>query len=129
MHSWIPTTISLAAALALLQSCTAPVVPLIAVTIEMGTAAAWVGAAGGIAGGAASAAIAVENAHHHGKRDAVVEDTTTTGFRSRMLPRQEQNQLAWQECHDDLGSANVAFWAPAEGRKSHTYLCRSYISC
>lgn len=31
--------------------------------------------------------------------------------------RQEQNQLAWQECHDQLTTSSLTFSSPANGSK------------
>jgi hypothetical protein len=89
----------------------------IVISIEMGTAAAWAGAAGGIVGGAAATATAIENGKNK-KRDVA----SGRGPVSR-IKRQDSGeygtQLAWELCRDDVGSASIGFEVTEPGSKSH----------
>ena len=114
MVSFNKVIVSGAALLGLVQFCPAPfllAIP-IAVTIDLGSAAAWVTAVGVVAGSGASAASAIEASH--GKKKA-----RDVPFTIRIKPRQQYGtQLAWEECHSDLGSATVGFQSAGVGSKS-----------
>ncbi|KAI1456557.1 hypothetical protein F4805DRAFT_458558 [Annulohypoxylon moriforme] len=90
------------ALVALVQLCPAPFLAEIpaAVVAGIGSSAAVVGSAAGVAGD-------VENAIHHGR--------SVPMSRVQKVRRQDQNKLAWQECHDQLGSAHVTFSGPSAG--------------
>lgn len=51
----------------------------------------------------------------------VVNDATNNNKNKRLESllgaRQAENQLAWQECHDQLTSASLTFSSPANGCK------------
>jgi hypothetical protein len=102
---------------ALSQLCPAPIAPVITIAVEMGTAAAWVGAAGGITGGAASTALAIEGAKNKKRDLASPPENVSEPFFSRIKQRQVQNELAWEECHDDLAGVEIGITAPAQGSK------------
>lgn len=115
MVSFTSTAISAAALLGLIQFCPAPfLAAIVPVAIEGATAAAWVGAAGGVLGGGAAAAQAVEAAKGK-KRDVTAFPRDI--LHSRVKRQGTMNELAWEECHSDLGSATVGFSAPAPGSK------------
>ena len=98
----------------------APVV----ISINMGTAAAWAGAAGGIAGGAAGVATAIQN----GKK----RDLSSLRQPVRQVKRQDDaqygTQLAWELCRDDLGSATIGMEVPEPGSKSYTASVRFWTN-
>jgi hypothetical protein len=100
------------AAAGLIQYAPAPFLAVIpvAVTIEMGTAAACAGAAGGIAGGAAGVATAIQN----GKKRNVGSDSWTKV--RRQDDAQYGTQLAWELCRDDIGTATIGMERSGSGR-------------
>lgn len=83
---------------AMVQFCPAPFLAAIPAATAAGinTAAAVIGAAGGVAG-AVTGAISAAN----GRRG--------------MFPRQEQNELAWQLCREQLTGATITFDGPSPG--------------
>jgi hypothetical protein len=117
MFSLTQALAATAAFVSLSQLCPAPIVPVITIAVEMGTAAAWVGAAGGIAGGAASTAIAIEGAKKKKRDVASPSQEVSQPFFSRIKQRQVQNELAWEECHDDLAGVTIGITSPAVGSK------------
>ncbi|KAF7526540.1 hypothetical protein G7054_g10744 [Neopestalotiopsis clavispora] len=91
-------TVSTIGLVAMVQFCPAPFLAAIPAATAAGinTAAAVIGAAGGVAG-AVTGAISAAN----GRRG--------------MFPRQEQNELAWQLCREQLTGATITFDGPSPG--------------
>jgi hypothetical protein len=89
---------------AMVQFCPAPFLAAIPAATAAGinTAAAVIGAAGGVAG-AVTGAISAAN----GRRG--------------MFPRQEQNELAWQLCREQLTGATITFDGPSPGSKFNPF--------
>lgn len=113
MVSFKSAALSSLAAVGLVQYAPAPFLAIpVVISIDMGSAAAWAGAAGGIAGGAAGTATAIENAH---KKRSVEAGSFEN------IKRQDDGQygtkLAWEECRDDLKSHTVGFQVPEPGSK------------
>ncbi|KAI9147431.1 hypothetical protein HJFPF1_12451 [Paramyrothecium foliicola] len=94
-------TVSAVATLALVQVSSAHFLAAIpaATAAGIGAVSGVVGAVAGVAGTVTSA---VQNAQN--RRST-----------SRVYRRQEQNQLAWQLCRDELSTATVTFSGPAPG--------------
>ncbi|KAI1743973.1 hypothetical protein F4680DRAFT_326025 [Xylaria scruposa] len=97
MPSFVKTALSTAATLALVQFCPAPFLAAIpaATAAGIGAASAAVSAAGAVAG--------------------VIVDGVKNRRADHLYRRQEQNQLAWQICHDQLATATLTFSSPMEG--------------
>jgi hypothetical protein len=111
MVSFTTAALSSIAAAGLVQYAPAPFLPVIgvAVTIEMGSAAAWAGAAGGILGGSAAVATAISNS----KKKSVGSE-----FPVKPAKRQDPQygtQLAWELCRDDVGSATIGMERSGNG--------------
>ncbi|KAI9661571.1 MAG: hypothetical protein M1821_008809 [Bathelium mastoideum] len=112
MVSFNQITLSAAALLSLVQYCPAPfaAIPLASLP-ELGSVAAWVGAAGGVTGGGASAASAIENAHQ--KKSARQE--AGREFNSHIKRGIFGDMSAWKTCHGDLKKATLSFSSPGSG--------------
>ncbi|KAI0434846.1 hypothetical protein F5Y09DRAFT_354841 [Xylaria sp. FL1042] len=97
MPSFAKTALSTAAALALVQFCPAPFLAAIPAAAAAGisAASAAVSAAGTVAGAVVAGVKGRRVAHPH--------------------RRQEENQLAWSLCHDQLATASLTFSSPMEG--------------
>lgn len=117
MVSFTQAFVGTAALLGLVQFCPAPFAAIpVVVSIELGSAAAWAGAAGGIVGGAAGAATAIENANKR-KRDTL--DAPDTPIKRQSYG----NAQDWELCHTELGSSTVTYSAPQAGCKSSLRNC------
>ncbi|RWA12042.1 hypothetical protein EKO27_g3074 [Xylaria grammica] len=102
MPSITKTVLSTAAAVALVQFCPAPFLAEIPAAIAAGinTASSAVSAAGTVAG---SVLQGVNNNNNH------------NNGANHPHRRQEQNELAWSICHDQLGKASLHFSSPTKG--------------
>ncbi|KAI1180455.1 hypothetical protein F4777DRAFT_574217 [Nemania sp. FL0916] len=98
MPSIAKTTLSISAALALVQFCPAPFLAAIgaAEAASLGAVAAGVSAASAVAGNVISAV--------KDRRDE-----------PHLYQRQEQNEQAWKLCHQQLGSSSLHFSSPKKG--------------
>ncbi|KAH7309823.1 hypothetical protein B0I35DRAFT_463737 [Stachybotrys elegans] len=94
------TTVSAVATLALVQVSSAHFLAIPAAT------AAGIGAVSNAVSAASAVAGTVTTAIQNGQNRRSV---------SRVYRRQEQNQLAWQLCREELGTATVTFSGPAPG--------------
>ena len=125
MVAFTQTIVSAAALVGLVQFCPAPFAAIpVAVSINMGTAAAWVGAVGGIVGGTAGAANAIIN----GVRKPKEKARDVQHPRRTMSAKRYGEQIAWERCRDDVKTADVDFTAPGPGRKSNHHPRRSRVS-
>ncbi|GAP84638.1 hypothetical protein SAMD00023353_1101730 [Rosellinia necatrix] len=97
MPSFAKTALSTAAAIALVQFCPAPFLAAIPAAAAAGISAvsAAVGAAGTVAGAVVAGVKDRREVHPH--------------------RRQEQNQLAWSICRDQLTTASLTFSSPMAG--------------
>ncbi|KAM0717895.1 hypothetical protein Q7P37_006227 [Cladosporium fusiforme] len=113
MVSFTSAALTSIAAAGLIQYAPAPFVALpVVISINMGSAAAWAGAAGGIAGGAAATASAIQGAN---KKRSVGTGSDSWVKVKRQDDAQFGTQLAWELCRDDVQSATVAFEVPEPG--------------
>jgi hypothetical protein len=119
MVSFTATALSSLAAAGLVQFAPAPFAAIpVVVSINMGTAAAWAGAAGGIAGGAAGVASAIQNSK---KRSVGSESWVNM---RRQDDAQYGTQLAWELCRDDVQTATIGMERPqGNGKLSLSVHC------
>lgn len=119
MSSFKTTVISATALVAMVQFCPAPFVPAIAEAVAVGfsTVGDVVSAAGTVAGTVQT----VEDLTSKVRRF----DDHLLAYRQTSTP--DANQLAWQLCHEQLGSASLDFSSPAKGSKySVSFSCWCY---
>ncbi|KAK2596595.1 hypothetical protein N8I77_013476 [Diaporthe amygdali] len=107
MQFFTKATISAAALTAMVQLSPAPIVIAIPIALDvgLGTAAACVSAAAGVAGTVVGAV----------KRDSIGNPQHPHQVRAALESRQEMNQAAWQSCKDQLAGANLNFSADSPG--------------
>ncbi|CAN8097844.1 unnamed protein product [Discula destructiva] len=108
--------ISATALVALVQLCPAPFLAAIpaATAAGIGAASAAVSAAAAV-GGTVATAVQAGKSNRLMRREQLAQRSTDFEDYKVIAARQEQNQLAWDLCHQQLGSASLTFSGPSPG--------------
>lgn len=116
MHFIKSLAVPAIALLAMIQYCPAPVLPIISITINLGSTAAWIGAIGGVAGAVTGGISAAKDS-----RDLTVKRSHPQREFKGRIKRQDTANLglgtAWEDCRKQLANAFVTFSAPSPGSK------------
>ena len=109
MVSFTAAALSSIVTAGLVQYAPAPWVAVpVVISVNMGSAAAWAGAAGGIIGGAAGVAGAIQSS----KKRSVGGKAESWTKLKRQDDAQYGTQLAWELCRDDIQSAQIGMERP-----------------